>query len=101
MALSRFGASEDPGAVIVEGYSADRQLVAVLQLVPWGTGGWSLDVMRRRAGLYNGMMEMMVADVVEAARERGMGQISLNFALFRSSLARGERIGAGPVSRAW
>jgi lysyl-tRNA synthetase class 2 len=101
MALSRFGAVVDPDAVIVEGYSEDRQLVAVLQLVPWGTRGWSLDVMHRSPGCVNGVMEMMIADVVEAAHERGIRKISLNFALFRSALARGERIGAGPILRAW
>jgi lysyl-tRNA synthetase class 2 len=57
--------------------------------------------MRRRPDLDNGVMEMMVADVVQAAREQGVRQVSLNFALFRSSLARGERIGAGPFLRAW
>ncbi len=30
-----------------------------------------------------------------------MQRISLNFAVFRSALERGERIGAGPVLRAW
>ncbi len=30
-----------------------------------------------------------------------MTKVSLNFAMFRSALARGERLGAGPVLRAW
>ena len=30
-----------------------------------------------------------------------MSRISLNFAAFRSALERGERIGAGPVLKAW
>lgn len=101
MALSRFGAQEDPDAVIAETRSDTGQLVAVLQLVPWGARGWSLDVMRRDPDLDNGVMEMTIADLVDTARQRGITQISLNFALFRSALARGERIGAGPLLRAW
>ena len=31
----------------------------------------------------------------------GVKRISLNFAVFRAALERGERIGAGPVLRAW
>jgi lysyl-tRNA synthetase class 2 len=57
--------------------------------------------MRRHPELDNGVMELLVADVVASASKRGITQISLNFALFRSSLARGERIGAGPFLRAW
>ena len=101
MALSRFGAAEDPDAVIVEGLAEDGRLVAALQLVPWGCSGWSLDLMRRDPELDNGVMELLIVDTVDVARRQGMQQISLNFALFRSSLARGERIGAGPLLRIW
>ncbi len=31
----------------------------------------------------------------------GVRRVSLNFAMFRSALARGERLGAGPVLRVW
>ena len=34
-------------------------------------------------------------------RELGVERVSLNFAVFRSALARGERIGASPGTRAW
>ncbi|GDY54724.1 hypothetical protein SVIO_053470 [Streptomyces violaceusniger] len=30
-----------------------------------------------------------------------MERVSLNFAMFRSALARGEKLGAGPVLRGW
>ena len=36
-----------------------------------------------------------------AASGLGVKRISLNFAVFRAALERGERIGAGPVLRAW
>jgi lysyl-tRNA synthetase class 2 len=31
----------------------------------------------------------------------GVRRVSLNFAMFRAALERGERIGAGPVARLW
>ena len=34
-------------------------------------------------------------------RELGVTRVSLNFAVFRDAIERGERIGAGPVLRAW
>jgi lysyl-tRNA synthetase class 2 len=75
--------------------------VAVLQLVPWGDDGLSLDLVRRHPDLENGVMELMIAELLAAAPGRGVSRVSLNFAVFRSSLARGERIGAGPFLRAW
>jgi lysyl-tRNA synthetase class 2 len=38
---------------------------------------------------------------VQAAPGFGIRRVSLNFAVFRSVFARGERLGAGPVLRAW
>jgi lysyl-tRNA synthetase class 2 len=63
--------------------------VAVLQFVPWGRDGLSLDVMRRAPYLDNGVMELMVAEVLDHAQQSGVGWLSINFAMFRSSLARG------------
>lgn len=101
MTSSRFCSADDPEAVIATAHDADGRVVGLLQFVPWGTKGWSLDVMLRAPDLDSGVMEMIIADVVTAARDLGLSQISLNFAVFRASLARGERIGAGPFLRAW
>lgn len=101
MALSRFAAAEDPECLIVQCRNCVRELVAVLQLVPWGSDGLSLDMVRRHPDLENGVMELMIAELLAAAPARGISRVSLNFAVFRSSLARGERIGAGPFLRAW
>ena len=38
---------------------------------------------------------------LQEAPALGITRVSLNFAMFRSALARGERIGAGPVLRGW
>jgi lysyl-tRNA synthetase, class II len=43
----------------------------------------------------------MVASVMAAAPGLGVRRLSLNFAVFRSVFARGERLGAGPVLRLW
>jgi lysyl-tRNA synthetase class 2 len=43
----------------------------------------------------------MVAAVMARTPSRGVNRVSLNFAVFRSVFARGERLGAGPVLRVW
>jgi lysyl-tRNA synthetase class 2 len=101
MTLSRPARDDDPGAVLVAARNAEGRLVALLQLMPWGRYGLSLDVMRRSPELAGGVVEMMIADLVTYAQQRGLARISLNFALFRSSLARAERVGAGPLLRSW
>ena len=65
------------------------------------SSGLSLDLMRRDRASDNGLIEFMVTALVRDAPRLGVQRISLNFAVFRSSLARGERIGAGPFLRAW
>ena len=101
MALSRFAGAEDPDCLIVQARDFVGELVAVLQFVPWGNDGLSLDLVRRQPDLENGVMELMIAELLSAAPSRKIDRVSLNFAVFRSSLARGERIGAGPFLRAW
>ena len=94
-------AIEDADCLIVQAHNFVGELVAVLQFVPWGNDGLSLDLVRRHPDLENGVMELMIAELLAAAPSRGVSRVSLNFAVFRSSLARGERIGAGPFLRAW
>ena len=43
----------------------------------------------------------MIATVIQQGARLGIRRVSLNFAVFRDALERGERIGAGPVLRAW
>ena len=49
----------------------------------------------------NGIVEQMVAGLMAEAAALGVRRVSLNFAVFRSVFARGERLGAGPVLRVW
>ncbi|MGI5436963.1 phosphatidylglycerol lysyltransferase domain-containing protein [Streptomyces shenzhenensis] len=76
-------------------------LKAILHFVPWGGDGVSLDLMRRDRTADPGMNELLIVAALQAAPKLGITRISLNFAMFRSALARGEKIGAGPVLRAW
>ncbi|MFJ6620904.1 phosphatidylglycerol lysyltransferase domain-containing protein [Kitasatospora sp. NPDC091335] len=107
MALGRFGDPLDDDCVVVtahkdpeEGEEGD-DLKAVLHFVPWGPDGISLELMRRDRAADPGLNELLIVAALQAVPAMGVRRVSLNFAMFRSALARGERIGAGPVLRAW
>ena len=98
MALGRVDVERDPNIVAVRAFK-DGQMVAFLTFVPWGTDGLSLDFMRRSPECDPGITELMICDLIQACPELKIIQVSLNFAAFRDALERGQRIGAGPISR--
>ncbi len=100
MALGRIGGSGDERCVIATA-TQDGALKALLHFVPWGDDGLSLDLMRRDKSAQPGLNDFMIAETIKAAPDLGVRKISLNFAAFRAALERGERIGAGPITRAW
>ena len=100
MALGRIGAVADDNCVLATA-KENGVLRAVLQLVPWGADGLSLDLMRRDKGAQPGLNDFLIVETIKAASGLGVKRISLNFAVFRAALERGERIGAGPVLKAW
>lgn len=100
MALSRLGDPADDDCVVATA-TLDGELRGVLHFVPWGPDGLSLDLMRRDRSADNGLNELMIAQVIAAGPSLGVQRVSLNFAVFREALERGERIGAGPILRAW
>jgi lysyl-tRNA synthetase, class II len=100
MALGRIGATGDDDCVIATA-TQDGVLRAILHFVPWGTDGLSLDLMRRDRSAQPGLNDFLIVEAIKRAPDLGVKRVSLNFAFFRSALARGERIGAGPVLRAW
>jgi lysyl-tRNA synthetase class 2 len=107
MALGRIGDAADGDCFIATAHKQDDEpgeygdLKAILHFVPWGKDGMSLDLMRRDRSADPGMNELLIVAALQAAPKFGIQKISLNFAMFRSALARGEKIGAGPVLRAW
>jgi len=97
MALGRIG----DGNCVLATAKEDGVVRAVLHLVPWGADGLSLDLMRRDKGAQPGLNDFLIVETIKAASCLGVKRISLNFAFFRAALERGERIGAGPVMKAW
>jgi len=100
MALGRVGAPGDGDCVIATA-TEDGVLRAILHFVPWGSDGLSLDLMRRDRAAQPGLNDFLIVETIKRAHDLGVKRISLNFAMFRAALERGERIGAGPVLRAW
>jgi lysyl-tRNA synthetase class 2 len=100
MALGRVGAPGDEDCVVATAVE-DGVLRALLHFVPWGPDGLSLDLMRRDRSAQPGLNDFLIVETIKRAPDLGVKRISLNFAMFRAALERGERIGAGPVLRAW
>jgi lysyl-tRNA synthetase class 2 len=100
MALGRFGDPHDDRSVVVVARNPAGAVQGILSFAPWGDDGLSLDLMRRDRETENGLIEHMVVALIEQCPALGVTRMSLNFAVFRSVFARGERLGAGPVQRA-
>src|SRR5581483_6223870 len=82
------GDHRDDGAVVVarDGTGAAR---AFLHLVPsYGRAAMSLSAMRRDPETPNGLMEYLIVTAIELLRERGVEELSLNFAAFGRILSR-------------
>jgi lysyl-tRNA synthetase class 2 len=65
---------------------ADGSVGGFLQFVPTSGRDASLSMMRRRRDTPNGMTEFMIARAIELLRERGVRDVSLNFAAFAQLL---------------
>jgi lysyl-tRNA synthetase class 2 len=100
MALGRVGGQYD-GRCVIATACQNGEMRALLHFVPWGDDGLSLDLMRRDRSAQAGLNDFMIVEAIKLAPSLGVKRISLNFAVFRAALERGERIGAGPVLRAW
>lgn len=87
--------------VLDGGTGPGEDIRAVLHFVPWGTDGISLDLMRRDHEADPGLNDLLIVKALQAAPALGVSMVSLNFAMFRAALARGERLGAGPILRIW
>lgn len=99
MALNRLADPSDGRCLLVSAHAPDGEMVGVLSFVPWGGTGISLDVMRRAKQAPNGIVEFMVASLMENAGTYGISRVSLNFAMFRHIYDNAQKFGASPWNR--
>lgn len=101
MTLGRlWGAEEDGRGLYVLGRDDSGALRGFLRFARY-RHGLSLDVMRRAGETPNGLNEAMVVAALEHARERGMSQVSLNFAGFAHVMAPDAALGPGGRLLRW
>ena len=96
MALDGLGGDEQADTIVVVGRDGDGRIRGFVHYVPsYGRPAMSLAAMRRDRETPNGLMEFLVVRSIELLRERGVAELSLNFAAFartlRSPCGRGER----------
>jgi lysyl-tRNA synthetase class 2 len=83
MAMDSLSGAHRDETLVVMARDATGAIRGVLHFVPcYGRPALSLSFMRRDPGTPNGLMEFMVASAAELLRERGVEEISLNFAAF-------------------
>jgi lysyl-tRNA synthetase class 2 len=83
MALDELCCHEQADTVAVVARDADGVVRGFLQFVPsYGRPAMSLSAMRRERSTPNGMMEFLLVRSIELLRERGVAEVSLNFAAF-------------------
>jgi lysyl-tRNA synthetase class 2 len=93
MALERLGGSQQHDTLVALTRDADGQVRGFLHFVPsYGRAAVSLSFMRRDPETPNGLTEFLVARSLEAFRERGVEEVSLNFAAFARLLTEPENL---------
>ncbi len=69
--------------LVLYGADASGRIGGFLQFVPtYGRDAVSLSLMRRRHDTPNGLTEFLIVKAIEALRDRGVAEVSLNFAAF-------------------
>jgi lysyl-tRNA synthetase, class II len=85
-------AAEHRDSVVVMARDRDGVVRGFLQFVPaYGRPAMSLSFMRRDRSTPNGLTEFLVARSIDLLRERGIEELSLNFAAFARLLQRPDR----------
>jgi lysyl-tRNA synthetase class 2 len=83
MAMDSLDPGHQPDSVVVLARDGDGTVRAFLHFVPsFGRGAMSLSFMRRDRDTPNGLTEFLVVKAIELMRERGIEELSLNFAAF-------------------
>ena len=83
MAMDSLDAAHQPDSVVVVARDGDNHVRGFLHFVPsHGRPAMSLSFMRRDYDTPNGLTEYLVVKAIELMRERGIEELSLNFAAF-------------------
>jgi len=89
MAMDSLRTERDAGSVVALARQADGRIRGFIHLVPsYGRSAMSLSSMRRDRDTPNGLMEFLVARAIHALRDRGVEEVSLNFATFARMMQR-------------
>jgi lysyl-tRNA synthetase class 2 len=97
MAMDSLRGDHGQDTLVVVARDEEHAVRGVLHFVPcFGRTAMSLSFMRRDPGTPNGLTEFMVVSAVELLRERGVDEMSLNFAAFARWIHSPER----PAERA-
>jgi lysyl-tRNA synthetase class 2 len=92
MAMDSIDCAEGEETLVVLARDGEDAVRGVLHFVPvYGRSAVSLSFMRRDPATPNGLTEFLVARGAELLRERGVGEMSLNFAAFAKWLHSPER----------
>jgi lysyl-tRNA synthetase class 2 len=96
MSMDSLRTEREAGGVVLLARDGDKRIRGFLHLVPsYGRPAMSLSSMRRDRETPNGLMEFLVVRAIENLRERGVEEVSLNFAAF-ARVMHGPR---GPFER--
>jgi len=83
MAMDSLQGEHDHDTLVVVARDGDGEVRGVLHFVPcYGRPAVSLSFMRRDPSTPNGLTEFLVVRAIELLRERGLQELSLNFAAF-------------------
>ncbi len=102
MALDGLLSGRDPQCVVIVARDEHGTAIAFQRYVPCKNGhGLSIDAMRRDAVGPNGVNERMIVDIVMWAREHHIGEVSLNFAVFKGLIEEGADLKFVEIAEAW
>ncbi len=102
MALDGLLTGRDADCVIAVCRDSNGTPIAFQRYVPCKGGtGLSLDTMRRDAVGPNGVNERLIVETVFWARERKIGEVSLNFAAFKGLIEEDADLGPLEGAQAW
>jgi lysyl-tRNA synthetase class 2 len=102
MALDGLLSGRDPQCVVIVARDENGTAIAFQRYVPCKRGnGLSIDAMRRDAVGPNGVNERMIVDIVLWARSQHIGEVSLNFAVFKGLIEEGADLKFIEIAEAW